>query len=189
MQYNGSGDSIKNNGNKEKDTPPVGRDGFQVSARWAFFGGSRLLGPFERTCDSQCEGGACAALDETGGKALRNGQVYFEKSGREVHSLKIDILTLFPGLFDSWISHSMIKRAIEKKRVTIQAHDLRDFTHDRHRTCDDKPFGGGPGMLLKPEPIFEAADKILKGKRPKNTRFIYMTPQGKPLDQATARDR
>ena len=101
--------------------------------------------------------------------------------------MKIDILTLFPGMFDSWISHSMIKRAIEKKRVTIQAHDLRDFTHDRHRTCDDKPFGGGPGMLLKPEPIFEAADKLLKGKRPKNTRFIYMTPQGKRFDQATAR--
>lgn len=81
----------------------------------------------------------------------------------------------------------MIKRAIEKKRITVRAHDLRDFTHDRHRTCDDKPFGGGPGMLLKPEPIFKAVDKIFSGRRPKNSRFIYMTPQGRPFDQKIAR--
>ena len=105
--------------------------------------------------------------------------------------MKIDILTLFPGMFDALISHSIMKRAIEKKLVKIKIHDLRDFTHDRRRTCDDRPFGGGPGMLMKPEPIFEAIEKIL-GKCPRGarlpngqakTRVIYMTPQGACLDQ------
>ena len=103
--------------------------------------------------------------------------------------MKIDILTLFPGMFDSFVSHSMMKRAIEKKLVTFKTHDLREFTHDRHRTCDDKPFGGGPGMLLKPEPIFEAVATLFKKKRfSSKSRFIYMTPQGKRLDQKLVRD-
>jgi tRNA (guanine37-N1)-methyltransferase len=101
--------------------------------------------------------------------------------------LKIDILTLFPGMFGDFLSHSIVKRAIEKKLVAVRAHDLRAFAHDRHRTCDDKPFGGGPGMLMKPEPIFEAYDKLFG--RPKSAagfRFIYMTPQGKPFTQKIA---
>ena len=116
--------------------------------------------------------------------------------------MKIDILTLFPGMFGDFLSHSIVKRAIEKKRVAIHAHDLRDFTHDRHRTCDDRPFGGGPGMLMKPEPIFEAADMLLGksaagrirrssrggGRRAKGLRFIYMTPQGEPFTQKKARE-
>jgi len=99
--------------------------------------------------------------------------------------MKIDILTLFPGMFDTLVSHSIVKRAIHKRVVSIKVHDLRDFTHDRHRTCDDRPFGGGPGMLMKPEPIFEAVEKILgKKKQDKKPRLIYMTPQGVLLDQA-----
>ncbi len=99
-------------------------------------------------------------------------------------NLKIDILTVFPDMFDALISHSMMKRAIDKGLVDIKIHDLRDFTHDRHRTCDDKPYGGGPGMLMKPEPVFEAVEKLLgKDPRVKKTRVIYMTPQGKPLNQ------
>ncbi len=109
--------------------------------------------------------------------------------------MTIDVLTLFPGLFDSFLSHSIVKRAIERKIVTVRVHNLRDFTHDRHKTCDDKPFGGGPGMLMKPEPIFEAAEKIgwklevgsWKKKRSKR-RFIYMTPQGKRFDQKKAEE-
>ena len=87
-------------------------------------------------------------------------------------------------MFDALVSHSMVKRAIDKGLVDIQIHDLRDFTHDRHRTCDDRPFGGGPGMLMKPEPIFKAVEKLL-GKRAPNrkTRLIYMTPQGDRFDQ------
>ncbi len=100
-------------------------------------------------------------------------------------------------MFDSFVSHSIMKRAIEKKLVVFKAHDLRDFAHDRHRTCDDKPFGGGPGMLLKPEPIFEAVTALFKKKRFSGksaalfggkSRFIYMTPQGKRLDQKLVRN-
>ena len=102
--------------------------------------------------------------------------------------MKIDILTLFPEMFDALISHSIMKRAIDKGHAQIHIHDLREYTHDRHRTCDDRPFGGGPGMLMKPEPIFEAVEKILgKQKRGTKTRLVYMTPQGAPWDQAKAK--
>lgn len=90
-------------------------------------------------------------------------------------------------MFDSFLGHSMIKRARERKLVEIKVHDLRDYTEDKHRTCDDKPFGGGPGMLMKPEPVFRAFDKLFRKKRAKRSfRFIYLSPQGKPFDQAAA---
>lgn len=92
-------------------------------------------------------------------------------------------------MFDSFFSHSILKRAIEKKKISVRIDNLRDYTHDRHKTCDDKPFGGGPGMLMKPEPIFEASDKLFgKNARKKaGFRFIYMTPQGVPFTQGLAR--
>lgn len=96
--------------------------------------------------------------------------------------LAIDVITLFPQLFESPLKESIIKIAQEKKKVAITIHNLRDFTHDRHKTADDKPFGGGPGMLMKPEPIFECIEHIRK-KRPQS-RVIFLTPQGKPLKQA-----
>ena len=103
--------------------------------------------------------------------------------------MKLHVLTLFPEAFDSFLAHSMMKRAQEKKLVDIQVQDLREFTHDRHKTADDRPFGGGPGMLMKPEPIFEAVDKLFgKKKFNKTRRFIYLSPQGKRLDQAMARE-
>ena len=102
--------------------------------------------------------------------------------------MKIDILTLFPGMFDSFLSHSIVKRAIEKKKVRIHAHNLRDWAHDRHKTCDDKPFGGGPGMLMKPEPIFEAYQKLFGKPAKKKVRFIYLTAVGKRFDQAAAEE-
>lgn len=89
-------------------------------------------------------------------------------------------------MFDSFLSHSIMKRALEKKAVRIALHDLRDYTHDKHKTCDDRPFGGGPGMLMKPEPVFEAYDDLFKKKRP--SRFIYLTPTGRRWDQSMARD-
>jgi len=102
--------------------------------------------------------------------------------------MKIDILTLFPEAFGSFLSHSMMKRAQESGRVEIHTVDLRDYAHDKHRTCDDRPFGGGAGMVLKPEPIFEALDKLFGGKKPsKKTRVIHLTPSGKPFDQAQAK--
>ncbi len=110
--------------------------------------------------------------------------------------MKIHILTLFPDAFDSFLSHSIVKRAIERKIVQIRVHNLRDFAHDRHRTCDDKPFGGGPGMLMKPEPIFEAVEKITgkrkaeSGKRGKKEkrRIVYLTPCGERFTQKKAEE-
>ena len=79
--------------------------------------------------------------------------------------LYIDIITLFPDFFEGPLRESIIKIAQEKKAVDIGIHDLRDYSHDAHRTCDDKPFGGGPGMVMKPEPIFECVDKIKQNTR------------------------
>jgi tRNA (guanine37-N1)-methyltransferase len=98
--------------------------------------------------------------------------------------MKIDVLTLFPGMFTGPLDESILKRARQSGRLTVSIHNLRDYAHDRHRTVDDRPFGGGPGMLLKPEPIFEAVEH-LSGP---HTRVILLTPSGRPFNQAVARD-
>ena len=97
--------------------------------------------------------------------------------------MKIDVLTLFPGMFAGPLDESIIKRARDGGRLDLAVHNLRDWTHDRHRTVDDKPFGGGPGMLLKPEPIFEAVESIART----GTRVILLSPAGRKFDQAAAR--
>ena len=98
--------------------------------------------------------------------------------------MKIDVLTLFPGMFPGPLDESIIKRACESGRLQLGVHDLRDYTHDRHRTVDDRPFGGGPGMLMKPEPLFEAVE-ALRGKK---TRVILTSPSGRPFRQQIARE-
>jgi tRNA (guanine37-N1)-methyltransferase len=97
--------------------------------------------------------------------------------------MKIDVLTLFPGMFAGPLDESIVKRARETARLELSIHNLRDFTHDRHKTVDDRPFGGGPGMLLKPEPIFEAIEKLTTSQ----TRVILLSPSGRKFDQAAAR--
>ncbi len=99
-------------------------------------------------------------------------------------AMKIDVLTLFPGMFPGPLDESIIKRACESGRLRLGIHDLRDFTHDRHRTVDDRPFGGGPGMLMKPEPLFEAVE----GLRDEKTRVILTSPAGRPFRQQIARE-
>jgi tRNA (guanine37-N1)-methyltransferase len=96
--------------------------------------------------------------------------------------MKIDVLTLFPGMFVGPLDESIIKRAREKGILDLQVHNLRDWTHDRHKTVDDRPFGGGPGMVLKPEPLFEAVEALKRT----NTRVILMSPSGRPFKQAIA---
>ena len=96
--------------------------------------------------------------------------------------MKIDVLTLFPGMFAGPLDESIIKRARSAGMLDLQVHNLRDYTHDRHNTVDDRPFGGGPGMLLKPEPIFEAVEK-LAGEQ---TRVILMCPTGRTFTQDIA---
>ncbi|MFA6379102.1 MAG: tRNA (guanosine(37)-N1)-methyltransferase TrmD [Candidatus Omnitrophota bacterium] len=97
--------------------------------------------------------------------------------------LQFDILTIFPDAFDSVFGESIIKRAQDKKKVKICVHDLRAFTKDKHHKVDDKPFGGGPGMVMQPQPIFDAVKKI-KGKR--KAKVLLMTPSGKPFNQKKA---
>ncbi len=98
--------------------------------------------------------------------------------------MKVDVLTLFPAMFAGPMNESILRRAQESGRLELAIHNLRDWTHDRHRKVDDEPYGGGPGMVLKPEPIFEAIEE-LKGEF---TQVVMMTPQGEPFKQAKARE-
>ncbi len=98
--------------------------------------------------------------------------------------MKIDVLTLFPEMFAGPLDVSIVRRARETGRLELRIINLRDFTHDRHQTVDDRPFGGGPGMVLKPEPIFEAVES-LAGDR---THVILTTPAGRVFNQAMARE-
>lgn len=98
--------------------------------------------------------------------------------------MKIDVLTLFPAMFAGPLDESIIKRARQAGLLELHLHQLRDWTHDRHKTVDDRPFGGGPGMLLKPEPIFEAVESLQREK----TRVVLMSPSGRKFDQAIARE-
>jgi tRNA (guanine37-N1)-methyltransferase len=98
--------------------------------------------------------------------------------------MKIDVLTLFPAMFAGPLDESIIKRARTKGLLDLKVHDLRDWTHDRHRTVDDRPFGGGPGMLMKPEPIFEAVESLCRD----GTKVILLSPAGRKFDQRIARE-
>lgn len=98
--------------------------------------------------------------------------------------MKIDVLTLFPGMFAGPLDESIVKRARATGLVDVKIHNLRDWAHDRHKTVDDRPFGGGPGMLLKPEPLFEAIESL----RRKTTRVILLSPAGRRFNQAIARE-
>jgi tRNA (guanine37-N1)-methyltransferase len=97
--------------------------------------------------------------------------------------MKIDVLTLFPAMFAGPLDESIVGRARRAGLLQLSIHSLRDYTHDRHKTVDDRPFGGGPGMLLKPEPIFEAVEKLSGDK----TRVILLSPAGRSFNQAIAR--
>jgi tRNA (guanine37-N1)-methyltransferase len=98
--------------------------------------------------------------------------------------MKIDVLTLFPAMFTGPLDESIIARARRANLLELNIYDLRNWTHDRHRTVDDKPFGGGPGMLLKPEPIFEAVEALARPA----TRVVLLSPSGRKFTQALARD-
>lgn len=98
--------------------------------------------------------------------------------------MRVDVITIFPKIFDSYLGESLIKRAVKKGMITVESHDLRRFSRDRHKKVDDRPFGGGPGMVLQAEPIYGAvrsAKLKIKGKRSK-TRTILFSTRGKKLD-------
>jgi tRNA (guanine37-N1)-methyltransferase len=98
--------------------------------------------------------------------------------------LRIDLLTLFPELFTGPVDVSIIQRARKSGLLDLRVHNLRDYTHDNYKTVDDRPFGGGPGMVLKPEPIFEAVEAVAD----EATRVILMSPAGRSFDQNAARE-
>jgi len=98
--------------------------------------------------------------------------------------MKIDVLTLFPAMFAGPLDESIIMRARKKGLLDLKIHQLRDWTHDRHKTVDDKPFGGGPGMLLKPQPIFEAVESLKR----EGTKVILLSPSGRKFDQKIAQE-
>ena len=109
--------------------------------------------------------------------------------------MRIDILTLFPQMFEGPFKTGIFERAISKKLVRVFIHNIRDFTHDKHHTADDYPYGGGPGMILKPEPIFEAVEAVkselvakegITEKEASTLPVILLTPQGRPFSQQIA---
>ncbi len=99
--------------------------------------------------------------------------------------MRFDIITIFPRLFDSVLSAGVLGKALEKGLVEVSVHDLRDFTEDRHRQVDDRPFGGKPGMVLKPEPIFAAVEKV---REDTNVSVCLLSPQGRRFDFRVAEE-
>jgi tRNA (guanine37-N1)-methyltransferase len=122
--------------------------------------------------------------------------------------MRFDIVTIFPGFFAGFLENGILRRALAEGLVEVGVHDLRAFTHDRHRTVDDRPFGGGEGMVLKPEPLAEALESLGVGAKSKSgsldslhsvpvaqedgglkrTRVILLSAQGRPFTQAMARE-
>jgi len=96
--------------------------------------------------------------------------------------VKFEILTIFPDLFSGFLGESLISKAIAKRLISVRAHYLRNWTHDRHKTVDGRPAGGGPGLVMKVQPIADAVRDLTKGK--KRTRVVLFSPRGKQMDQA-----
>ena len=97
------------------------------------------------------------------------------------------VVTLFPEMFTALTEHGVTGRAVKRGQLTVEFSNPREHAHDRHRTVDDRPFGGGPGMLMKVEPLLEAIEAI-RQKAPSRPRVIYLSPQGKPLTQRRAEE-
>ena len=114
--------------------------------------------------------------------------------------MRFDIVTIFPGFFEGVFAHGIVRRALKEGLVTVEAHDLREYAHDRHRTVDDRPFGGGEGMVLKPEPLAEALEALgVKSRDQRSeirdqkdgdqkTRVILLSAQGRLFNQQVARE-
>jgi tRNA (guanine37-N1)-methyltransferase len=98
--------------------------------------------------------------------------------------VRIDVFTIFPGIFESPLRESLLGKAIQAGIVDVRVHDIRDFTTDKHRQVDDESYGGGPGMVMKPEPVFAAVESL--GEGPK--RVILLSPAGRRLDQSLVRE-
>lgn len=98
--------------------------------------------------------------------------------------MRIDVVTIFPEVVRAFASASLLGKAVERGLLSLDAHDLRDWTHDRHRQVDDEPYGGGQGMVMKPEPLFEAVEALNDG----HAHVVMLTPAGRRLDQKRVRE-
>jgi tRNA (guanine37-N1)-methyltransferase len=111
---------------------------------------------------------------------------------RRCTTMRFDLITIFPEFFASFLGHGVLRRALAGGLVVVEVHDLRGFAHDRHRTVDDRPFGGGEGMVLKPEPLAEAVESLgmaPKSERdPRRAQVILLSAQGARFTQAVARE-
>lgn len=101
--------------------------------------------------------------------------------------MRFDIITIFPNIFKSYFSESILKRAEEKQLIKIGVHNLRDFTTDKHHKVDDKPYGGGPGMVIKIEPIYKAVQKLKAKSAKRKAKVILFSTRGKKLDSKIAK--
>lgn len=101
--------------------------------------------------------------------------------------MRFDVLTLFPGILESYLGQSLMKLAIERGLIDVQLHNIRDWAHDKHHSVDDRPFGGGPGMVLKVEPVVECVEAVRK-LGPEPGHLVMLSPQGRRLDQATVEE-
>jgi tRNA (guanine37-N1)-methyltransferase len=96
--------------------------------------------------------------------------------------MRFDVLTLFPEIFSGYLTQSLLKLAIERSLVSIHTHNIRDWAHNKHKSVDDKPYGGGPGMLMMPGPTIEAVETVQQLETTPG-RVVMLTPQGRPLNQ------
>lgn len=101
--------------------------------------------------------------------------------------MRIDVLTLFPEMFPGYLGQSLLKRAIDAGLVDIQLHDIRHWARGKHQQVDDRPFGGGPGMVLRPEPVVECVEAVQQAAQPAG-HVVYLTPQGRQLNQTIAEE-
>ncbi|MCB0207577.1 MAG: tRNA (guanosine(37)-N1)-methyltransferase TrmD, partial [Anaerolineae bacterium] len=109
--------------------------------------------------------------------------------------MQFEVFTLLPEVFPSYLETSIIKRARERGLIDVRLHNIRDYTHDKHHTTDDAPYGGGGGMVMKPEPVFEAVESVLGTASPQsapeadsNIPIILLTPQGRVFNQTIAKE-
>jgi tRNA (guanine37-N1)-methyltransferase len=101
--------------------------------------------------------------------------------------MRFDVLTLFPGMFPSYLGQSVLKLAIERGLIDVRLHNIRDWAHDKHHTVDDRPFGGGPGMLLKVEPVVECVEAV-RAQTADPGHLVMLTPHGRRLEQAVVEE-
>jgi tRNA (guanine37-N1)-methyltransferase len=101
--------------------------------------------------------------------------------------MRFDVLALFPRILDSYLGESLLKKAVDRGLIQVQVHDIREWSHDKHHKVDDRPFGGGPGMLLRVEPVVECVEAVQKMASPPGE-VVLLTPQGRRFDQRIAED-